>query len=327
MFKALYLQNDPKFSCSKESLTRELLLQESGDTLVKVHYSTLNYKDALAITNEGKIARRFPMIPGIDFSGEVLETFDPDLKVGDLVFMNGLGLSENHFGGLSELAYVFGKDLIKVPVEYDLFDVMAFGTAGYTAALCVNRLLAHGITPEKGEVLVSGASGGVGMVACMLLSKLGFTVVALTSKLELLDQFKEFGVARLEDASTFYEAGSLLQKTQYQAAVDVLGSIPLVNICAQLQYGGIAAACGLARGMDFPANMAPFILRNITLAGVDSVMAPKENRLEAWKLLSQNITSEEIRNIAEEVEFEDVLSLSVKMLAGKIQGRFVVKVS
>lgn len=327
MFKALYLQDIPTFNCTEQEVAKDLLLQEEGDTLVKIHYSTLNYKDALAITNAGKIARRFPMIPGIDFSGEVLESSDANLKVGDLVFMNGLGLSENHFGGLSELAYVPAKNLLKIPDNYTPFDVMAFGTAGYTAALCVNRLLQHGIQPNSGEVLVSGASGGVGMVAIMLLSKLGFSPVALSSKLSEEPFFQSLGATRVEDAASFYEAGGLLQKSRFQAAIDVLGSIPLVNICAQLQYSGIVAACGLARGMDFPSNMAPFILRDITLAGVDSVMAPQEKRLAAWKLLSENISSQEISKSVEEIAFNDVIEVSEKMIAGKIRGRFVVRIT
>ncbi len=327
MFNALYLQENPTFNCTEQQVAREQLLQEDGDTLIKILYSTLNYKDALAITNEGKIARRFPMIPGIDFAGEVIESKDPHYKAGDLVFMNGLGLSENHFGGLSELAYVPAKNLLKVPANYSPFDVMAFGTAGYTAALCVNRLLQHGIQPKNGEVLVSGASGGVGMVAIMLLSKLGFEAVALSSKSSEESFFTKVGATRIEDASSFYEAGSLLQKSRFQAAIDVLGSIPLANICAQLKYSGIVAACGLARGMDFPGNMAPFILRDITLAGVDSVMAPKEKRLAAWKLLSDHISSEEITESVEEIAFKDVIAVSKQMIAGKIRGRFVVKIA
>ncbi|UNM96985.1 oxidoreductase [Ignatzschineria rhizosphaerae] len=327
MFKALYLQDEQGFSCTEQSIPQAVLRQEEGDTLVKVHYSTLNYKDALAITNTGKIARRFPMIPGIDFAGEVVETTDSTLKVGDQVFMNGLGLSENHFGGLAEFTYVPAKNLLKVPKAYQMFDVMAFGTAGYTAALCVNRLLQHGIKPEAGEVLVSGASGGVGMVAMMLLSKLGFEAVALSSKVEEEVFFKSLGATRIESAASFYETGGMLQKSRFQAAVDVLGSIPLANICAQLKYSGIVAACGLARGMDFPGNMAPFILRDVTLAGVDSVMAPKEKRIAAWQLLSENIRSEEISQSVKTIHFDQVIEVSEKMIAGKIQGRFVVKIA
>lgn len=326
MFKALYLQNTPEFRCTTEELSLADLKMEVGNTLVKVTHSTLNYKDALAITNTAKIARRFPMIPGIDFAGEVIETSDPALKVGDRVFMNGLGLSENHFGGLSEYAYVDGAHLLPIPEQYNAFDVMAFGTAGYTAALCVNRLLDHGITPEAGEILISGASGGVGMVAIMLLSKLGFKVVALTSKSTELPFFEALGATRIEDATPYYNEGGLLQKSQYQAAIDVLGSTPLVNICAQLHYGGIVAACGLARGMDFPASMAPFILRDITLAGVDSVLAPKEKRVRAWALLSQLITAEEIQKQVEVIDFDEVIDVAQKMIDGTIKGRYVVQI-
>ena len=327
MFKALYLQNSPEFSCVEHNISKEELLKEEGDTLVKVHYSTLNYKDALSITNSAKIARRFPMIPGIDFSGEVVESSDPNLKAGDLVFMNGMGLSENHYGGLSELAYVKGENLLKVPDNYNSFDVMAFGTAGYTAALCVNRLLDHGIKPQEGEVLVSGASGGVGMVAIMLLAKLGFEVVALSSKVEETPFFNQLGAKRVEDAAAFYSDGGLLQKSRYQAAVDVLGSIPLSNICAQLNYSGIVAACGLARGMDFPASMAPFILRDITLAGVDSVLAPKEKRLRAWELLSRLISSKEITEQVETIDFNEAIVVSKQIIDGTIRGRYVVKIA
>ncbi len=326
MFKALYLQEAPEFSCTAQMVPFAQLQEEKGDTLVKVSYSTLNYKDALAITNTAKIARRFPMIPGIDFSGEVIETANASLKVGDKVFMNGLGLSENHFGGLGEFAYVDGDQLLPVPDNYTLFDVMAFGTAGYTAALCVNRLLAHGVEPEAGEILVSGASGGVGMVAIMLLSKLGFQAVALTSKPSEAPFFQSIGACRIEDASSFYQKGGVLQKTRFQAAIDVLGSVPLANICAQLNYGGIVAACGLARGMDFPASMAPFILRDITLAGVDSVHAPKQKRELAWALLSRLISSEEIGHHVETISFDSVIEVSKQMIAGTIKGRYVVKI-
>ena len=327
MFKALYLQDDQGFSCTEQSIDKSVLLKEEGDTLVKVHYSTLNYKDALAITNEAKIAQRFPMIPGIDFAGEVLETSAAELKVGDRVFMNGLGLSENHFGGLSELAYVPAEHLLKIPNNYTEFDVMAFGTAGYTAALCVNRLLQHGITTDGGEILVSGASGGVGIVAIMLLSKLGFNVVALSSKVEETPFFKALGATSVESATDFYEEGGLLQKSRFQAAIDVLGSVPLVNICAQLKYSGIVAACGLARGMDFPGNMMPFILRDITLAGVDSVLAPREKRLAAWKLLSEHISGKEISEHVKTIHFDEVIPVTTQMMAGKIRGRFVVKIA
>lgn len=326
MFKALVLNSEPTFSCEETLLPESLLQQERGDTLVEVHYSTLNYKDALAITNSGKIARRFPMIPGIDFSGIILETSCPDLAVGDKVFMNGLGLGENHFGGLAAKAYVAGENLLKVPEGYTPESVMAFGTAGYTAALCVNRLLDHGIEPSAGEILVSGASGGVGMVAIMLLSKLGFEVVALTSKQQEVDFFKALGASRIEDGTAFYEAGGMLQKSRYQAAVDVLGSVPLSNICAQLQYGGIVAACGLARGMDLPTTMAPFILRDITLAGVDSVMAPKAKRLRAWELLSRLISEADIMRHVEHIHFDEVIGVSEKMMRGEIRGRFVVEI-
>lgn len=326
MFKALYLQDTPEFSCTVAQLPFTDLKKETGNTLVKVTHSTLNYKDALAITNTAKIARRLPMIPGIDFAGEVVETTDPTLKVGDRVFMNGLGLSENHFGGLSEYAYVDGAHLLPIPDQYSAFDVMAFGTAGYTAALCVNRVLDHGITPEAGEILVSGASGGVGMVAIMLLSKLGFNVVALTSKNTETSFFNALGASRIEEAAHYYTEGALLQKGQYQAAIDVLGSIPLVNICAKLNYGGIAAVCGLARGMDFPASMAPFILRDITLAGVDSVLAPKDKRIRAWALLSKLITAEEIQKQVEVINFDNVIEVAKKMIDGTIRGRYVVQI-
>ncbi|PWD87598.1 MDR family oxidoreductase [Ignatzschineria cameli] len=326
MFKALYLQDTPKFSCSLSSISLDELYREEGDTLVEVEYSTLNYKDALAITNQGKIARRFPMIPGIDLAGRVLESRSDAVKEGDRVFINGLGLGENHYGGLSERAYLRGESLLHLPENYSTFDVMAFGTAGYTAALSVARLLELGLMPEKGEILVSGATGGVGMVAIMLLSKLGFEVVALTSKIDQPQFFTQIGAQRVEDARPYYEAGRILQKGQYQGAIDVLGSQPLVNICAQIQYGGAVAACGLARGMDLPGSVAPFILRGVTLAGIDSVMAPRSARMRAWKLLSDNISGEEIRSQVEEISLTEAIPVAKKMIDGQIRGRYVVKI-
>ncbi len=330
MFQALYLDQNPEFSCQIQDLSLETLKanareEGAGDTLVKIHYSTLNYKDALAVTNKGRIARRFPMIPGIDFVGEVVETSDSALSVGDLVFMNGLGLSESYFGGLSEYAFVPGKDLLQVPESFTAFDVMALGTAGYTAALCVNRLLAHNIVPDNGEVLVSGATGGVGMIALLLLHKLGFKTVALTRKAGAEHFFEALGVSRIEQNPAFYESGKILQREQYQAAVDVLGGIPLANILAQIQYSGIVAACGLASDMALPTTVAPFILRDITLAGVDSVMAPKEKRVEAWNLLSRLLTSKDLQDKVTEIPLSEVTSVAEAMISGTIKGRFVVK--
>lgn len=326
MFQALYLQDTPDFSCSLASISLDELYQEEGDTLIEVEYSTLNYKDALAITHQGKIARRFPMIPGIDLAGRVLESRSDAVKVGDQVFINGLGLGESHYGGLSERAYLKGEQLLHLPENYTSFDVMAFGTAGYTAALSAARLLELGLTPEGGEILVSGATGGVGMVAIMLLSRLGFETVALTSKIDQPEFFTQIGAKRVEDARSYYEAGRVLQKGQYQGAIDVLGSIPLVNICAQIQYGGVVAACGLARGMDLPGSVAPFILRGVTLAGIDSVMAPRSARLKAWKLLSENIRSAEIRSQVEEITLQEAIPTAKKMIDGQIRGRYVVKI-
>ncbi|WP_026878635.1 MDR family oxidoreductase [Ignatzschineria larvae DSM 13226] len=332
MFQALYLDQNPEFSCQIEALSLDTLKANArekgdGDTLVKIYYSTLNYKDALAVTNKGRIARRFPMIPGIDFVGEVVETTHTELKVGDLVFMNGLGLSENHFGGLSEYAFVPGRDLLQVPESFTAFDVMALGTAGYTAGLCINRLLEHGIKADNGEVLVSGATGGVGMVALMLLGKLGFKTVALTRKADAEHFFEALGVSRIEQNPAFYEKGKVLQKEQYQAAVDVLGGHPLANILAQTQYSGIVAACGLASDMALPTTVAPFILRDVTLAGVDSVMAPKEKRVEAWALLSRLLTSTDLQDKVIEIPLSEVTSVAEAMISGTIKGRFVVKIA
>ncbi len=326
MFSAMVLRETPQFSCKVESIAFDELKKQAGNTLIKVHYSTLNYKDALAVTNKGQIARHFPMIPGIDLAGEVIESESDELTKGDRVFINGLGMGENHYGGFSQFAWIDAGKLLKIPASYNSFDVMALGTAGYTAALCVNRLLAHGVKTDQGPILVSGATGGVGLVAIMLLSKLGFTVIAMSSKKGNEEFFQQLGAASTISSDDFKLQGRALQKATYQAAIDVVGSSVLANICAQVKYDGIVAACGLAGGMDLPATVAPFILRNITLAGVDSVMASKALRLKAWELLESLIPSAEIAQFSKTISLQEVIPTAQAMIKGQIQGRFVIEI-
>lgn len=333
-FKALLLENiaankgeTTDVCCTLEELSLADLKREAGDTLVAIDYSTLNYKDALAVTNRGKIARRLPMIPGIDFAGTVLETTpESRLSVGDKVLMNGYGLSEDHWGGFSELAYVDSAKLLPLPQNMSTYEAMAYGTAGYTAALSVLALLEHQVTQSAGEILVSGASGGVGMVAIMLLKALGYSPVALSSKMEEAAFFKEIGAIRVEDARPYYEQGRALAKAKWAGAIDVVGSHTLANILSEVQYGGVVTACGLAQGMELPTTVAPFILRGITLVGIDSVQAPMIQRERAWELLSKTLDPQVMANLVEMITLEEIPAISNKMLAGEIKGRFVVKI-
>lgn len=303
------------------------LQQEEGEVLVKVAYSTLNYKDALAITGTGKIARRFPMIAGIDAVGEVIQDQSGYFKKGDRVLINGNGLGETHWGGLSDYIFVKSKWLIDLPDNLSEWDTMALGTAGYTAALCVQRLLQHGIKPDRGDILVSGATGGVGLVAVYLLSQLGFSVTALTSKVDETEFFNKLGAQAIEAAQPYYEAGRPLKKARWQAAVDVVGSHTLANIASEIEYGGAITACGLAQGMDFPGNVAPFILRGVTLYGIDSVYAPMERREKAWELLNEYMTTPFLSDYATTISLDESIEIAEKMMQGAIKGRFVVDLS
>ena len=298
-----------------------------GDVTIDVEYSTLNYKDGLAITGRSPVVRKFPMVPGIDLAGTVRDSQHPDWQAGDKVVLNGWGVGESHWGGLAQRARLKGDWLVPLPKAFTSRQAMAIGTAGYTASLCVDALLAHGVRPEQGEVLVTGASGGVGSVAIALLKQAGFSITASSGKAAEADYLKQLGAAAVIDRAELAQAGKPLQKERWAAVVDSVGSHTLANACAQTRYGGAVAACGLAQGMDFPASVAPFILRGVTLCGIDSVMAHKPRRLAAWERLARDLDVAAIDVIATEVSLGEAIAAAADLMAGKVRGRIVVDVN
>ncbi len=298
----------------------------AGTVTVDVEYSTLNYKDGLAITGKSPVVRKFPMVPGIDLAGVVRESEHADWKPGDKVILNGWGVGETHWGGLAERARLNGDWLVPLPAAFTTRQAMAIGTAGYTASLCVEALLKHGVKPDQGEILVTGATGGVGSVAIALLVKAGFTVAAATGKTAEGDYLKQLGAAAVIDRNELAAPGKPLQKERWAGVVDSVGSHTLANACAQTRYGGAVAACGLAQGMDFPASVAPFILRGVSLLGIDSVMAAKPRRLEAWGRLARDIDASALEVIATEVGLADAIGAAADLMEGKVRGRIVVDV-
>lgn len=297
------------------------------DVLIKVHYSTLNYKDALAITGKSPVVRNFPLIPGIDLSGEVITCKTNQYKTGDKVILNGWGVGESYWGGLSQYASVKPEWLVPLPESLTTKSAMSLGTAGYTAMLCVQAIEAHGISPDDGNILVSGAAGGVGSIATFLLAKRGYQVTASTGRLEESDYLKSLGAQEIIHRQELAGEGKPLQKERWAAAIDVAGSYTLANICASLKYGGVVAACGLAQGMDLPATVAPFILRGISLAGIDSVYQPIERRIKAWDALAQEIDSEALNKLTTEIKLSNAITYTQDLLDGKIKGRLVVDVN
>ncbi|MBS0345884.1 MAG: oxidoreductase [Proteobacteria bacterium] len=298
-----------------------------GDVTVRVQYSTLNYKDALAITGQSPVVRRFPMVPGIDLVGTVEESRHPGYHAGDLVVLNGWGVGEVHWGGLAEKARLKGDWLVPLPTAFTPSQAMAIGTAGYTAMLCVMALERHGVTPDQGDILVTGAGGGVGSVAVALLSKLGYRVVAVTGRMEEEPYLHQLGASEVLSRDEFSAPGKPLAKERWAGAVDVVGSHVLANVCAGIKYGGTVAACGLAGGMDLPASVAPFILRGVTLAGVDSVMCPRPRRLEAWQRLGRDLDIDKLGLIAHEIGLSKAIALAPAILAGKLRGRVIVDIA
>jgi len=278
MFKAILVKKDDQGYRAELTELDEASLPE-GDVKVRVLYSTLNYKDGLAITGKGPVVRNFPMVPGIDFAGEVIESSSSDFKAGDMVLLNGWGVGEGHWGGLSQMARVKAEWLIPLPKGFTAKQALAIGTAGYTAMLCVMALQSHGLKPSDGEVLVTGAAGGVGSFAVALLSKLGFTVVASTGRLSEANYLKQLGASEVIERSILSAPGKPLAKERWAAVVDSVGSHTLANACAQTKSDGAVAACGLAQGMDFPSSVAPFILRGITLYGINSVTVARAKEL------------------------------------------------
>nr|WP_254218377.1 MDR family oxidoreductase [Burkholderia multivorans] len=298
-----------------------------GNVTVRVAYSTLNYKDALAITGKSPVVRRFPMVPGIDVVGEVEDSAHPDYRRGDRVVLNGWGVGETHWGGLAQKARVDGDWLVPLPDAFSPQQAMAIGTAGYTAMLCVMALERHGVRAGDGEIVVTGAAGGVGSVATAILARLGYRVVAVTGRPEDGDYLRALGAAEILDRAQFSAPGKPLGKERWAGAVDVAGSHVLANVCATTRYRGVVTACGLAAGMDFPATVAPFILRGVTLVGIDSVMCPRDERLTAWRRLATDLDVAKLGDIGREVGLADAIPLADELIRGKVRGRIVVDVN
>jgi acrylyl-CoA reductase (NADPH) len=298
-----------------------------GDVTIRVAYSTINYKEGLAFTGRSPVVRRFPMVPGVDFSGIVEESAHVGFAPGDEVILNGWGVGEVHWGGLAQLARVKGDWLIKRPQALSMRQAMAIGTAGYTAMLAVIALEKHGLRPEDGEVLVSGASGGVGSIAISLLATLGYHVVASTGRLSETDYLKSLGAGEVVDRGQFSAPGKPLARERWAGAIDSVGSHTLANICAGMKYRGAVAACGLAQGMDFPATVAPFILRGVTLYGIDSVYRPIADRVAAWSRLAELLDTRKLDLITEERPLAAAQAVAEEILEGRIRGRVVINVA
>ncbi len=326
MFKAVLIEKDEAGYRAGVTALDDAALPE-GDVTVRVDYSTLNYKDGLAITGKGPVVRKFPMVPGIDLAGTVEASTHAGIAVGDKVVLNGWGVGEGHWGGLAQRARLKGDWLVPLPAAFTARQAMAIGTAGYTAMLCVMALERHGVSPAHGEVLVTGANGGVGSVAVALLAKLRYTVVASTGRPQEADYLKALGATEIIDRAQLSAPGKPLAKERWAGAVDTVGSHTLANVCASMKYRGTVTACGLAQGMDFPSSVAPFILRGVTLAGVDSVMAPRAERLEAWRRLAQDLDVTRLDLMTHEIGLGEVVATAAALLEGKVRGRVVVDVN
>lgn len=326
MFKAVLLEKaEDEFTARVADLDDSSL--PDGDVHLRVEFSSINYKDALALTNRGPIVRKWPMIPGIDGAGIVEASESAEFKVGDRVILNGWGVGESHFGCLTQRANVRSEWLVRMPSALDPWSSMAIGTAGYTAMLCVQAIERHRVAPTHGEILVTGATGGVGSFAITLLSALGYRVVASTGRASERDYLIAMGASEVIDRSLLSTAGKPLAKERWAAVVDTVGSHTLVNACASTRYGGIVTACGMAQGMDFPGTVAPFILRGVSLVGIDSVMASRADRIGAWQRLAMELTAERLRAIAHEVELGAAVSAAEMLLGGQVRGRTVVNVN
>jgi acrylyl-CoA reductase (NADPH) len=297
-----------------------------GDVTVAIEYSTLNYKDGLAVTGKSPVVRRFPMIAGIDFAGTVEQSSHPSWKPGDKVLVNGWGLGETHLGAYAERARVKGDWLVRLPASLSAREAMAIGTAGYTAMLCVMALERGGITPERGSIIVTGAAGGVGSVAVALLAKLGYQVIASTGRSSEADYLKRLGAAEVIERKELAGAPRALGKECWAGGIDAVGSTTLANVLSMTRYGGVVAACGLAGGMDLPTTVAPFILRGVSLVGIDSVMCPIALRQEAWRRLETDLDRGKIESMTSEIGLADVIDAAPRILAGEVRGRIVVKI-
>jgi len=326
MFKAILINKQDGAQSVQIADVDDAQLPDAAVT-VRVEYSTINYKDGLAITGKSPVVRKFPMVPGIDFAGVVEASKSDAWKPGDRVLLNGWGVGEGHWGGFAQKARVNAEWLQRVPDRFNNQQAMAIGTAGYTAALCVEALVKNGLTKERGEVLVTGASGGVGSVAIALLARNGFNVVASTGKASEADYLKALGATSIIDRNELSAAGKPMQKERWAAVVDSVGSHTLANACAQTKYRGLVAACGLAQGMDFPASVAPFILRGVSLLGIDSVMAPSEVRKPAWDRLARDLDIAALERISKVISLGETINAAQDIVAGKIRGRIVVDVN
>lgn len=326
MFKAILIEKDDAgYRAAMRDVDDAQL--PAGDVTVRVSHSTLNYKDALAITGKGPVVRKFPMVPGIDLAGVVEYSAHPAYQPGDAVLLNGWGVGEVHWGGLAQKARLNGDWLIPLPGAFTPQQAMAIGTAGYTAMLCVLALEKQGVRPADGEILVTGAAGGVGSVAVALLARLGYTVVAVTGRPHDAEYLRRLGAAEVLDRAQFAAPGKPLGKERWAGAVDVVGSHVLANVCATTRYRGVVTACGLAGGMDLPATVAPFILRGVTLVGIDSVMCPRADRLQAWQRLATDLDLARLGDIGRTVGLAEALPLAQQLLDGQVRGRIVVDVN
>ena len=326
MFNALQVEKDDAgYRCSLARLDESNL--PDGNVTVRVEYSTINYKDALAITGRAPVIRKFPLTPGIDCAGVVEASTSPSCPTGASVVLNGWGVGESHSGGLAQKARLNADWLVPLPSAFTSKQAMAIGTAGYTAMLAVQALERHGLAPSDGEVLVTGASGGVGSIAIALLARRGFKVVASTGKLDEAQYLNDLGAAEVIDRAQLSLPGKPLARERWAAVVDAVGSHTLANACASTRYGGAVAACGLAQGMDFPGTVAPFILRGVTLYGIDSVMAPREKRMAAWTALASDLDQARLDAMTRVIALGDAIAAAGDLLAGKVRGRIVVDVN
>ena len=324
-FKALALTNQPGFQAQVTELDEALL--PPGNVTVTLDYSTLNYKDALAITNRSPVVRVWPMVAGIDGAGTVRESSHPDWRAGDRFVLNGWGVGETHWGCLAQVARLNGDWLVKLPSAFTPRQAMAIGTAGYTAMMCVLALEDHGVKPGSGEILVTGATGGVGSIAVALLGKLGYTVVAATGKSGEQAYLNGLGASSVIERASLAGPAKPLQKERWAGVVDAVGSHTLANALAQTRYGGVVAACGLAQGLDLPTTVMPFILRGVTLVGIDSVMAPLQRRERAWQRLAADLVPQLLERMVQEVPLEAAINQAQALMAGSVRGRIVVRLA
>jgi acrylyl-CoA reductase (NADPH) len=324
-FKAILISRDAEKKQSVEVTELGEADFMEGDVTVAIEATTINYKDGLAITGKAPVVRRFPLVPGIDFAGTVVASDNADWKPGDKVILNGWGTGETHHGAFAGKSRVKGEWLVPLPAGMSARDAMAVGTAGYTAMLSVMALEKHGITPDMGPAIVTGAAGGVGSVAISLLSGLGYHVIASTGRPEESDFLKQLGASEIIERDELSGPAKPLNKERWAAGVDAVGSHTLANVLSMTSYGGAIAACGLAGGMDLPTSVAPFILRGVSLLGIDSVMAPRAMRLEAWRRIATELDHAKLSALSRTIGFDDIIASARDIVDGKIRGRVVVE--